>query len=212
MKINALNLLILKMYRSGLVLKYNSPQKKRIGSVDHITCGQTKIAKDYSHEDTLQCYLDDLRYGNYGLMLCNGGLVQISYSLKKQNILSHRYCYIPSPISLTNAIEPEVYLEQVLEFLENKENIFLRSRIRFDFEREVEFEAHPESHLTLISPECRIALRGGLDVKRFFRFIFLNFIDASLITKHQSFFTNESYDLGTLSDQWANELHINWTS
>lgn len=203
---------ITALYESGLVIRYKSPRKVRVKDLDIISCGEYKIDKDYSNDNSLQKYFEDLETENYGLMLCDGGLVQISYSLRSRNIVSHRYCYIPSPIFDNVVTEPEVYSNKILESRENNRNILLRSRIRFDYEKDGEFEAHPESHLTLISPDCRIALRGGLDVRRFFRFIFLNFIDASLVTKHQSIFKNESYDLGTLSEQWASELHLNWRS
>lgn len=212
MKIRALNSYILEMYRHGLIVAYRSPKKERLGKVDCITCGRAKIARDYGDDNSFHNYIEDLRMGNYGIMLCDGGLVQLSYKLEKQHIISHRYCYIPSPVITRDTIEPENYSEQVVEAVTSREDILLRSKVRFDFEKEGEFENHPESHLTMISPECRIALRGGLDIKRFFRFVFLNFIDSSLVKKHEAIFRSDHYDLGTLSDQWTRELHVNWHS
>ena len=66
--------------------------------------------------------------------------------------------------------------------------------------------------MTMNTSECRIALRGGLDIKRFFRFVFLNFIDYEVVEKHNNVFGNNKYQLGTLSDIWSKELHIDWLS
>ena len=212
MKIKKLSLYITSLYKMGLVVRFKSPQMRRVGNIEHIDFGETRVEKDFKKENSIHNYFEDLESENYGLMLCDGGLVQLSYSLKEKSIVSHRYCYIPSPVFLRNSNDQERELDTISFILENTENLLLRSRIRFDFEKDGEFEKHPESHLTLISPDCRIALRGGLDVKRFLRFIFLNFVNSSLVANNSSYFKNDNYDLGTLSDEWARELHFNWKS
>ena len=212
MRISALKLFINDLYDLGLVLNFKVPQQSREGKVDHISFGDLVITHDYSIDYSIQNYFEDLKSENYGLILCDGGLVQINYSIDSKNIVSHRYCYIPSPISFTEPVDLENLADQIYDVLDNAGNILLRSRVRFDFDRNSEFENHPESHLTMISPNCRIPLRGGLDVKRFFRFIFLNFIDSRLVNDNISYFRNDNYSLGSLSDQWASEIHLNWRS
>ena len=84
MKIGALNSYILELHKLGLVIKYESPQCKRVGNKSLIYCGELEVNNDKKcNEESLYYYLRTLDRGNYGLMLCYGGLEQIHIKLSR---------------------------------------------------------------------------------------------------------------------------------
>lgn len=212
MKIGALSSYIIGLYNAGLVVSYKSPQTERKHRREIISLGSTNATGRKEGDDSVEQYFDDLYCRNYGMLLCNGGLIQVAYSLEKRKLVSHRYCYIPPPLNFTNR-------KSILDFADkpNKESIinkqiFLRSRIRFDYNKGHEDDIHPESHFTFISDDCRIPVRGGLAVKQFIRFIFKNFVDSRAVAENDKLFRQSSIATGTISDFWSKEIHLSWKS
>lgn len=212
MKIGALQSYISSLYKSGLVIYYKSPQATQDGSKKIISLGNVFVTSDVELEDTIEQYFSDLHERNYGLLLCNGGLIQIKYSLEKGKLVSHRYCYIPPPIHFFQEDNIVDYADVVNSEFLKRNKIHLRSRIRFDYDKGQEDETHPESHFTFISEDCRIPVRGGLSVQQFLRFIFRNFLESQVRPEHAELFEHSSIATGTISDSWAKEIHFSWRS
>jgi hypothetical protein len=162
------------------------------------------------HPDIDQ-YLAWVSAGAYSAALYEGSLIQITYDVVDGAIAGHRLAYIPCPY----LIDPELLKEgnplvDVVE-LYRAQDPLMRSPIRFDFDPDAASAGHPEVHLTLNSPDCRIACAAPIHVLRFLDFVFRQFY-TSLWNVHQGFFNAAAWrhagSVATLNDPRA--LHVSW--
>ena len=117
----------------------------------------------------------------YCVKMIDGALLQLSYLFKKDNLLSHRLAFFPSPNLEQFQNNPEIYLEDEIYADIYAKNI-VPFPIRFDYDasdekhREIE---HPKSHLTLGQyKNCRIPVSSPLMPYQFIDFILRNFYNT----------------------------------
>lgn len=208
MRINVLKLYLAKLLELRLINFYRPPIMTKVGKREVISFEENNLTHDSAIENTIKNFLHDLDEKNFSIILCDGSLVQLYYELEKGEIVSHRYSYIPLPVPISNLRDVGNYANQIRTSLQ-KNDIQLKSRIRFDFEKGQEDNVHPESHFTFISRDCRIPVRGGISVRRFLRFIFANFVNNDLILENPSVFKPQKEKVAPFSDKWVDELHFN---
>lgn len=109
------------------------------------------------------------------MLLSDGALIQISYSYRRSKVIAHRLAYIPCPFPIEPALEGlnEYGLVDYIEtfYTGDVDKIILRSQLRFDYDMDAMGEDHPCSHLTLVSPTCRIPVCAPVSVGEFFLFL-----------------------------------------
>lgn len=211
MKFGPLKMYLTSLLNLGLITYYKTPTKTKIGRQVVIKFEESAFIRNSTVENTVEQLLQDLASDNYSIILCDGSLIQIQYTLEQNKIVSHRYCYIPLPVPIEDPGDIDNFTDQIKLSIDNHP-VFLRSRIRFDYEQGQEDHIHPESHLTFNSQNCRIPVRGCLTVRRFFRFIFNNFVDQKLVKTNPSMFKPEKESSVALSDKWSDEIHVNWST
>lgn len=209
MKFESLKQYLATLSSLGLINFHKPPTKTILGKRVVIRFEKNTRFRDEPVEGTVDQFLHDVQTKNFSIILCDGSLVQIQYELERNKIVSHRYCYIPLPVNVLNPSDIDSLERQIRLSIQN-DQVFLRSRIRFDYDQGQEDHVHPESHLTFISQNCRIPVRGGLGIKRFFRFIYGNFIDKNLVERNPSMFKPPKEHPVSLSEKWSDELHMNW--
>jgi hypothetical protein len=164
---------------------------------------------------TLKQYLHWVVVGAYSAILFDGSLLQITYDIESGQVSGHRLAFIPCPFVLDNDLlrdgEP---LADIIEMYRDVhiQDMVLRSSIRFDHDPAGAKAGHPSAHMTVNSPDCRIACVAPMHVLRFVDFVFRNFYPA-LHSAHRDFFANAvTRHLGgqLLTDADRTNPHLTW--
>ena len=114
-----------------------------------------------ANPSTFDCYRSIIKTKDYSYLMSDGGVIQIALTYDGWRIEAHRFLYHPCPFLVTKA-EVDEFGGGLLDFIDStymddaKDNLLLRSPIRFDFAPDAATESHPASHLTLNGPDCRI--------------------------------------------------------
>lgn len=110
----------------------------------------------------------------------DGGIVQMSYIVNKDEIVWHRLSYYPCPFRFTSEEVSEISLSEISELFsanDLRDRIRLVSPVRFDFDAKVCDEKHAQSHLTINKDTCRLPLYGPISPGHFMRFILRYFYE-----------------------------------
>lgn len=120
-------------------------------------------------------YLHFLRGNQYLALLRDGSLIDISYSLHRGKIVSHRLLYHPCPVDIT---QDQTTIGDLLD--NGPDDPFvgmvfkLRSPIRFDYDPVRNGPDHPSSHVTMNDSDCRISVNRPVSFGHFVHFVFKN--------------------------------------
>ena len=119
----------------------------------------------------------------FNFKLIDGGLIQLMYRCKGNNILMHRLAFYPNPHTR--------YIDNPEEF---KEVPFGKTSIRFDFDSDKKKYVehyHCHSHLTLGDyKDCRIPVSKPVSPFQFISFILKNFY----LEKFKEYFGHKSFN------------------
>ena len=162
---------------------------------------------------TIEQYLHWLRAGSFSAILLDASLLQISYDVHGERVIGHRLVYVPCPFqadaTLLNQGEP---VFDVVSLYDNLADVVLRSPLRFDYDPNAAAPHHPAAHLTVNSPDCRIACVAPMHVHRFIDFVFRHFYPR-LWHAHSGFFAEAAWrHVGerVLSDEDRTTPHLMW--
>lgn len=153
------------------------------------SAGLSYLFSDYT---TFGQYLELLNRRDFNLCLYDGGIVQINYFVKHDEITMHRLCYTPCPFEYVASEWEEFSLSEVPLLMSESDLLRetrLASPVRFDFDKDFSDEKHAFSHVSLNKQTCRIPAYGPVSLGHFFRFIL-------------RYFYEEHFDVGP----WRTEL------
>ncbi len=133
---------------------------------------------------------------HYTSLLNEGSLLQISFDLKRDEIVGSRFCFYPCPLELpengypydfeewTDLLETELLAQidslapnRPLLGLEADDRLRLRSPLRFDFESE-DRAAEPFSHVHINSADAHIPVHAALSLREFVAFVLTHYYPA----------------------------------
>lgn len=140
--------------------------------------GLSYLFTDYASIDQ---YVEILNRRDFNFCLYDGGLIQIEYFIKDDEIFKHRLCYIPCPFSYDPLSWEGIALSDIPSMMSASDllkDARLTSPIRFDFDAEFSDEKHAFSHLTLNKSSCRVPAYGPISLGHFFRFILRYFYEV----------------------------------
>ncbi|MGR5309560.1 DUF2290 domain-containing protein [Photobacterium damselae] len=148
----------------------------------------------------------------YSMLLNDGSLFQISYSLDRSKIVKHRLCWYPCPIQVDAAdLDGSDITDIILEKMSKGDIESFRSRspLRFDYAPKQSKENHPTVHMHMSEESCRIPVKSPLCLKEFVTFIVTNFYDCLVqdTSLYQELRTWDGID--TLTQGQKERLHIN---
>ena len=149
----------------------------------------------------------------FNFKLIDGGLIQLMYQFRGNDILMHRLAYYPSPYTERYLDNPEEFEE--VHFGRELSTDALRDTsmvipIRFDFDRDKKKYVehyHCQSHLTLGNhKDCRIPVSQPVSP---FQFILKNFYQEKFKKDfgHKSFNCDLRFD-NLLSDEEKSFIHV----
>ncbi len=128
-------------------------------------------------------YVKLLEDGAYSLVFADGAVAYIECTFEGNSLHSYRFFYIPSPfegnhtVGLPGDIPLADWLRMILED-QGVQCLKSVGALRFDCVRGLPTnvnQPHPVSHLTMMTGDCRIPIRGPVQISTFFHFIFDNF-------------------------------------
>ena len=165
---------------------------------------------------TIDCYLSLIENRNYSYLMNDGGVIQIGFKYRGRRVEEHRLLYHPCPFLVTEE-EVDEFGRGPIDFINGrfmddvKDNVLLRSPIRFDYSPDAATESHPASHLTLDGLDCRIPVRSPLQFGTFIEFVLRNFyldawrhrvVDRLRHLRHE--------DEECLSNRDRRRIHLSW--
>jgi hypothetical protein len=178
--------LIVVLAETGLLVKSNATIIESKPPLTWVTWGGTTARSPLGGE-TVAEYRSILRNQQYTALLADGGVLQISFALRGTRLEKHRFCWIPSPVivsedeaATTDVAElvDEGLLDAGVRLLDDEpgdEDLLLIAPLRFDYDLAAQHEYHAACHLTFNRPSCRVPVFGPLSLGHFVRFVFRNF-------------------------------------
>lgn len=127
---------------------------------------------------TIEEYRSLLQAKQYSFVLYDGGIVQMSYTFRREVLKKHRLAYYPCPFDINLDDEPDLGLLDLVELhfaTSPLPQIRLRPPLRFDFDEDHAAVGHSASHLHVARGRCRIPVHAPLTTAEFIRFIFKHF-------------------------------------
>lgn len=232
MMVDHINKLCFEWDNAGLSLDSNRSCIRTLGGGKLLVSWDSDnfVLKD-NEFSSLSEYLTLLLCSQYTLVLFDGSMVQISYTIQRDEIVGHRLCWYPSPIEISgvNEVDDIIYLTQLIlkegsdsleEYITNPNNVYPvnvrgvhnRSPLRFDFSLmpDKQKDAHPDVHLHISAEECRIPVKTPLCIRMFMKFLVENFYSnlpqgGTLVNKLPSWEGNDM-----LTQYHKNKMHFSY--
>lgn len=182
--ISAINQLIFEWQKSGFIIDSRNHQayQKSNGLVE-VTWGNDGYVLKENDFSTLSEYCSLIENRQYSMLLVDGSFFQISYGLRKREVVRHRLCWYPSPIKFADDLmDSGGIIDAVLDKMAKGDTSFFQSRspLRFDFSPDDASDLHPEVHLHIGHEDCRIPVKSALSLRAFMMFVVENFyVDIS---------------------------------
>jgi hypothetical protein len=176
MKIQGLRALVERLIESGFVFETRPTRTSKLGRQGlMVEVGDTSPLPGHLGliESSAREYLEILEYNKISMMLFDASIIQISYIIKRNDVVKHRYCYIPAPCLIDlREIDPGSLVGVVDgAVVSNVLNHPRRAVLRFEYDPAAQAANHPAAHLHVNSNECRLPLRAPLDVQDFVHFL-----------------------------------------
>ena len=139
----------------------------------------TVALKDIPYSEIYRSIIDNR---TYSLLMFDGGLMQIMYAFRSDELQMQRLAYFPSPGVDERYAHYDPYLRDDI-YEEFAEANVLPCAFRFDYDATVERHTpvdHPKGHLSIGQfDDCRIPTTGPLTPGQFFDFILRNFYNRA---------------------------------
>ena len=130
-------------------------------------------------------YTELLKERQYNVLLLDGALLQLQYTVENQAIIKHRLAFFPSPFLNEFQNDPDLYEEELL-FVDITQRNVVVTPVRLDYDSTISFDGdddrffHPESHMSIGQyKNCRIPATSAISPSRFFEFILCSFYNSA---------------------------------
>jgi len=162
-------------------------------------------------------YIRVISEERYSAIFSDYSLLSLEWEVKNSEINRHRYMYIPCPVRSDVILErpPEIEIADFFSQLDGEvlsSNLISQGYLRFDYTKDVVKKEikHPIAHMTMISPDCRVAMRAPLSAADFLNFIFDNFYPqhSDLWLDYQPHLRVLCED--TIRPEEMNRMHMYW--
>jgi hypothetical protein len=212
MKVQSLQILAERLIERGFLVSTQALSTQQSAEGRVIEVGDTSaLPIDSPMENSANFYLALIRHSRFSWMLFDGSLVQIKYTLKVNDIVAHRYCYIPAPFTFDLREErSQESLTDIIEAISARDPMgqARRSTLRFEYDPGARALDHPAAHLHINHPICRIPVRSSISVREFvaflLRFFYADRFDHSALARPS--FSQQM----TLSDEEEESFHLGW--
>jgi len=152
-----------------------------LGSQNALVSWQSDAPPDLSNTsiEDIRSYMFFLQNEHYSIVCNDGSIIQMSFKVKRGDIVHHRLCFLPCPVAFDQA---ELLQDSLYDVVERNlgrvdyDLIRYRGAIRFDYDPLAATDSHPSSHVTINFNETRVPVGRSLDARTFIKFVDRNFI------------------------------------
>jgi hypothetical protein len=200
-----------KLIQNSLCDQQNDASCKSVGkdSYEIAYSGMQDLSIALKNIDYKNIYQELDKGKNYNFKMLDGALIQLLYTYKNSELVSHRLAFLPSPFLEDFQNNPEIYEAQEIYADIIARNI-LPVPIRFDYDPDNHQELdHPKCHLTLGQfKNCRIPVCSPISPNTFISFILRSFYNTAFrkFTNELVFSTNLFNE--TITPKEKKVLHI----
>ncbi|MDM3846839.1 MAG: DUF2290 domain-containing protein [Aphanizomenon gracile PMC649.10] len=200
-----------KLIQNSLCDQQNDASCKSVGkdSYEIAYSGMQDLSIALKNIDYKNIYQELDKGKNYNFKMLDGALIQLLYTYKNSELVSHRLAFLPSPFLEDFQNNPEIYETEEIYADIIARNI-LPVPIRFDYDPDNHQELdHPKCHLTLGQFEnCRIPACSPISPNTFISFILRSFYNTAFrkFTNELVFSTNLFNE--TITPKEKKVLHI----
>jgi len=177
-----INTITEKLIKVSLCNQQNFPSSTSIGrdSYEIAYSGMQNLSIALKNIDYKDIYKELDSGKNYNFKMIDGALIQLLYTYKKSELISHRLAFLPSPCLEDFQSQPAIYETDDIYADIIAKNI-LPVPIRFDYDPDNHKELdHPKCHLTLGQFEnCRIPVCSPIAPSIFISFIIRSFYNTA---------------------------------
>ena len=160
------------------------PRELPDGSMEVVFEGSRYVSAAMKNRTYVEIYNEFTVERVYNVKMLDGGLIQMLYHFRNNEIVRHRLAMFPSPNLDAFQNEPELYMDDEIYADVVARNV-MPIPLRFDFDTTVdpvEQPNHSISHLTLGQFEnCRIPVSSALTPFWFVHFILRNFYNSAYL-------------------------------
>ncbi len=185
---------------------------RKSGGLKEVTWGNDGYILKDEEFSSISEYCSLVENRQYSMLLSDGSLFQISYTLDRSTIVKHRLCWYPCPIQVDSYdLDSSDITDIILEKMSQGDIESFRSRspLRFDYAPNQATEEHATVHMHLSEETCRIPVKSPLCLKEFVTFIVLNFYDV-LVQDPSLYQELKTWGrIDTLTPGQKSRLHIN---
>lgn len=158
---------------------YFDSEHKR--NVNHLTWNSSaKLSYLFGEYLSVDQYLQVLQNRDFVILFSDYSVLQLEYKIAGNDILTHRLCYMPSPVNF----DPEFMFDySALDYVNDlgsdglRQSLRMVTPVRFDFDSNFRDDKHEYSHLTLNKDTCRVPGYGPVSFGHFFKFIIRYFYE-----------------------------------
>ena len=200
--------------KSKLVLDSNQCQIRQIAAKEYFVAwqGSHGLAQVFDEEQNpLQTYAAIVQNRFYSALLEDGGLLQIAYHVRGDQVVNHRLCFFPCPITLTEN-DFVVGLGDAVVGL-SLEEIGARWNhtciVRFEFNQATMSEVHPAAHVTFCKACCRVPMVGPINAGAFINFVLTHFYPEQVSANPGLISHTTKVLQKTITSPQRNNLHFN---
>jgi hypothetical protein len=159
---------------------------------------------------TLSEYLQYVQDRQFSALLFDGSLIQISYTVEGgDDVIDHRLCWYPCPAYFRPEDLELAPLEDIIRSTPSTE-LRCRGPLRFDYSPFQARDGHSPCHLHAFQEDCRVPVRGPVDLVTFANFIFGHFYPAEWAEKIGSVPLGAWASQCTLADSEYGAPHLYW--
>ncbi|MEH2067851.1 MAG: DUF2290 domain-containing protein [Nostoc sp.] len=177
-----INTITQKLIEISLCDQQNFPSSTSIGRDNYEIAysGMQDISIALKNIEYRHIYQELDRGKNYNFKMIDGALIQLLYTYKKSELISHRLAFFPSPFLEVFQNDPTIYEADEMYADIIAKNI-LPVPIRFDYDPGNHKELdHPKCHLTLGQfQNCRIPVCSPIAPSIFISFIIRSFYNTA---------------------------------
>jgi hypothetical protein len=192
-----------QLIHCGICFDQTFPECKKVDDLHLVSWeAMTSFSHALRNIDAIRIYEKFIRDKSYNFVLRDGSLIQLLYTFRNEDLISHRLCYFPYPEKIT---QEQGDFDEIFSGFERG------PMIRIDFSSELHEDFfHSHTHLHLGSLEnCRIPTSAPVGPNVFVLFILRNFY-PELAQKYLSMFPLERGEKFVTSIQPVElkEIHI----
>lgn len=207
---NQIEAITADLISAGICIDQNFPVVLDRGEIQEVNFGKTEdLSITLKNVPYVDAYATLAGNRSYNMKFIDGGIIQVLYGFRNQQIYRHRLAFFPSPNLLEYQNNSEVYeMDELFGDVLERNVVTVPIRFDYDINSAVDYD-HPASHLTIGQyKNCRIPVSSAIGPFHFINFVLRSFYNTpfnkfcSHIKEHEHSFDE------TITGRESSHMHV----